>query len=159
MKKAQLFQQPIFYIFVLVVAALFLAWGVRSVFQLKERAETVELATSIQDLKNEINTFYSLDYGSNKNINLRLPAKINYICFTNHHPINIPEQLNKYGDLKKIFTITKYNSFIFPQSFQTNAFKIENLKTKQDPLCIQTISSLKATITNIGDAVEITKTI
>ena len=68
MKKAQLFQQPIFYIFILIVAALFLIWGVKSIYQLKDKADLIEFATFTQDLKGEINTYYNFDYGSNKQI-------------------------------------------------------------------------------------------
>lgn len=158
MKKAQLFQQPIFYIFVLVVAALFLAWGVKTIFDLKDRAEVAELATSIQDLKNIIDSYYSFDLGSAREINIRMPSKIEYICFTNHNPQQI--NLNNYGDLQKLFQIAKQNTFILPQtSFTQNAFLIEHLTAKQDPLCIQTKGSIKAIITNIGTSVEISKTI
>ena len=153
MKKAQLFQQPIFYIFVLIVAALFLTWGIRSVFQLKATAEQVELLTSVQDLKNEVNKYYTFDIGSNKQIEIRFPSKIKHICFTNHNPIETPENFKQY---EKLFKISKYNTFIFPvTAFKENAFTIEHLTSKQDPLCIQTKGSLKAIITKIGESVEI----
>lgn len=159
MKKAQLFQQPLFYIFVLVVAALFLAWGVKSIFDLKARAETVELATSVQDLRNIIDTYYTLDYGSAKKINIRFPSKIEYICFTNNKPQIIPEQLSQFGDLKKLFEITKYNMFILPQTaFENNAFIIDHLTIKEDPLCFQIIGSLNAVVNSLGNSVEISKT-
>ena len=160
MKKAQLFSQPIFYIFILIVAALFLTWGIKNIFDLKDRAEQVELATFIQDIKNKVNQYYNFDYGSNTEINLRVPNKIQYICFTNNEPNNIPENLNTYGDLNKIFTLQKHNTFLLPlTSFSTTAFTTPNLVTEEDPLCIQTGGLLKATIENIGTSVQISKTI
>ncbi len=158
MKKAQLFEQPLFYIFVLIVAALFLAFGIKTMFNLKEKAELIELATSIQDIKDKVGKYYSFDYGSSTELDIRVPPKIEYICFTNHDPKEIP--LKNYGDLQKLFTLSKYNLFIFPViSFKENAFTVPYLTSKEDPLCIQTKGSLKAIITNIGTSVEISKAI
>lgn len=160
MKKAQLFAQPLLYIFILVVAALILVFGIRTVFNIQARAEIAELATSIQDLKKTVNSYYSFDYGSAREINLRFPNKIEYICFTNHNPQSTPQEVRKYGELNKIFKLSEHNVFIFPASaFKNNAFTIEHLIAKEDPLCIQQKGSIKAIITNIGDAVEISKSI
>ena len=158
MKKAQLFQQPIFYIFILIVAALFLTFGVRTIFQLKDRADVIDLSNTVQDLKDVIGTYYSFEYGSSKQITISFNPKIEYICFTNNAPANIPSVLNKYGDLGKLFSLSKNNMFLFPvTAFKQNAFSIDYLKSQEDPLCFQ--NPLKAVITNRGDYVEISKNI
>jgi hypothetical protein len=159
MKKAQLFAQPIFFIFILVVASLILIFGIKTIFNIKEKAELAELATSIQDLRKTVSSYYSFDYGSAREINIRFPNKIEYICFTNHNPKPLPE-IEKYGEVIKLFKLSKYNTFILPaSSFKTNAFTIDHLTVKEDPLCIQNKGTLKAIVTNVGDSVEISKSI
>lgn len=160
MKKGQLFQQPIFYIFILIVAVLILTFGVRTIFQLKDKAENIEFVTFTQDLKNKVDQYYNFDYGSSTQINLRIPNKIEYICFTNNNPEEIPEILKKYGDLRKIFTLQKHNTFLFPQTvFPTTTLTIQHLTAETDPLCLQTKGYLRAYLKNIGTSVKISKTI
>lgn len=155
MRKAQILSTPIIFIFILVVSALILIFGIKAVLNLQERAETIQLITSIDNLKDTVETYYSFVEGSNKQIDISFPADIKYICIVDKSS-TIPENIKKYDPYieEYIQASPEYNLFILPQS-KVSRFKIPNLKPTQDPSCF--LNPLKAIIENKGTYVEIRK--
>ncbi|MBU2589307.1 MAG: hypothetical protein KKA65_02155 [Nanoarchaeota archaeon] len=83
MKKGQLLSQPFIYIFALILGALILVWGVKTVMDLRETSELVELGTFVKDMESEVNKYFFYDEGAARNFDLRLPDKIKYMCIIN----------------------------------------------------------------------------
>lgn len=156
MKKAQLFSQPIIFIFAIVVAALILTWGSYNIYKFTKTTRTIELGTALTDLKDLTNTYYNLDEGSSREINIKLPKQVKYICFTDPN-----EELNTYGleqldpNLPQLLQAKGKNIFIIPTTIKPSTYYINNLIPIENPLCVKTINSLKATIENRGTHVEI----
>lgn len=135
-------EQVFIYIFALIVMALVLVFGFRSILDIKEKAELTEISKFISNLKDLINTYYNFDVGSSKEIKLNAPSKVNEICFVN------PKQEIK-GKISDAFFYetlkenTKYNVYILPlDAYPEPApdFIIEHLEVneKNNPLCIKT---------------------
>lgn len=156
MKKAQLFSQPIMFIFAIVIAALILTWGSYNIYKFTKVTKTIELGTALTDLKDLTNTYYNLDEGSSTEINLKLPKQVKYICFTDQN-----EEIDTYGleqldpSLPQLLQAKGSNIFIIPTTIKPATFNINNLIPIENPLCIKTIGSLKAIIENRGTHVEI----
>jgi len=156
MKKAQILSQPIIFIFILIVSALVLAFGIRAVLNLQERAELIQLTTSVEDLKDYVETYYSFVEGSSTEITLNFPSKIKYICIVAKSN-KVPENIKNYDPYIEdyISASPDYNLFMIPQEYKISRFKIPNLKPAQDPLCFS--NPFKAIIENKGTHVEILK--
>lgn len=157
MKKAQLFSQPIFMIFAVIIAALILTWGSYNIYKLTKTARTIELGTALTDLKNLVDTYYNLDQGSSTEINIKLPKQVNYICFTNkNEPLIIKEDIKKISpDLSQLFQAKSKNIFLIPTTIKPSTYYIKNLIPIENPLCIKTLNSLRAIIENKGTYIEI----
>ena len=56
-------EQVFIFIFALIVVALILAWGTKTVLDLKNRASQVQLADSVEDLREKAITYYHLEAG------------------------------------------------------------------------------------------------
>jgi len=132
-KRGQLLGQPFVYIFAIIVAALILVFGTKSILDLRERQELVELATFVTDLKEEVAAYYRFDIGSSKELDLNLPRKVKQVCF--------------YENKLKVS----------PEIFALNEFKIKYLKPVETQLCINTNGKLKAIIETKAKYVEIRK--
>lgn len=154
MKKAQILSQPIIFIFILVVSALVLFFGIRAVLNLQQRASLIELTTSVNDLKDITQQYYSFSEGSSTEITISFPADIKYICIGNNQ--NIPDNVKKYDQYitEYIAASPDYNLFVVPKQ-KISRFKIPNLKPITDPLCL--INQQKAILENKGTHVEIRK--
>ena len=153
-KRGQLLAQPFIFIFAIIFGALILAFGTWAIFNIKERAELAELTLAITDIKKEVNSYYNLETGSSKELNIALPKKVEKICFT------VPkEQFTKTSDqeLNQLLQNNqKYHAFIFPINiFKLTKFEIPHLKPIKNPLCITTKNSLKAVIETKDYYVEI----
>jgi len=168
MKKGQITAQPFIIIFALIVAALILAWGIKVVFDIKERGEYAELLTTITDIREEVKTYYNFEMGSRKKITITVPEKISCFCFLNVEiqPIltHISEECQKNRELLVRIMHTSglmYNLFITPSSaFPLTKFSLIEpttlLKPMQNPLCIEKVNEkIIFLIENKGSHVEV----
>ena len=156
MKKAQLLSQPIIFIFAIIVAALILTWGSYQIVKIIRTGSTIELGTALTDLKDTVNTYYNLDEGSSKELNIRLPKQVKYICFVNSNEPLITQGLEEIDpDLPQILQAKGKNIFIIPATLKPSTYNIDKLTPIENPLCIKTLNSLKAIIENKGTYVEI----
>lgn len=156
MKKAQLLSQPIIFIFAIIIAALILTWGSYNIYKFTKTARTIELGTTLTDLKDITNTYYNLDEGSSTEINLKLPKQVKYICFTDPNKPLVTYGLEQIDpDLPQLLQAKGKNIFIIPTTIKPSTYYIDKLIPIENPLCIKTLNSLKATIENKGTYVEI----
>ncbi len=167
MKKAQIMGQPFVYIFALVVGALILFWGARTVIKLVERSEMVEVVDFIKTLESTVNEYYMLDEGSEKTIKLRLPKKISYFCVADENAQSCKTSSGSgCGGIKELEQISRvckgYNICLAPvNALKTTRFKISKsgrmrASESQDLIvCFKNGESIK--IVSKGDYVLIRK--
>jgi len=79
-KKGQMLAQPFIYIFALILGALILVWGVKTIIDLREKAQLVEVGKFVKELEAEAKEFYNYEEGATKEISVVLPEKLNYMC-------------------------------------------------------------------------------
>lgn len=157
MKKAQLFDQPFVMIFALILGALILVFGVKSVMDLQERAAEVQLAKSINDFKTKVNNYYNLESGSQTMVPLNFNSKLEKLCFLN------PKEkfTNEVDDetLKLLMeSSTSDNLFLVPLDiFEKSSFNIPHLKVNStnNPICFT--NKEQAILTTRMNFVEISK--
>jgi hypothetical protein len=140
MKKGQISGLPLVLIFALIVGALILFWGVKTVMDLNEQADYVQLADKITDLETDIDIFDNYGDGATKKFLIDIPSKLDYLCVTNSNPTNClldnepcPTELAEYLDM---IVVESKNVYIYPPEFDITYFDIENLEPKTgNPEC------------------------
>jgi len=75
--------QPFIYIFALILGALILIWGVKTVMDLKDTSEQVELGVFVKNIEKEVNKYFFYDEGAARNFDIRFSDKIKYMCVIN----------------------------------------------------------------------------
>ena len=76
-------EQTFIFIFALIVAAMILAWGAKTILDLRNKAEQVQIGDAIEDIKEMAITYYNLEEGSSSPIEERFPNEVKCICFKN----------------------------------------------------------------------------
>ncbi|MBS3145314.1 hypothetical protein J4414_00740 [Candidatus Woesearchaeota archaeon] len=148
MKKAQIQEMPIIYIFALIVAALILVFGLNYVFNLQKTGEQIELGRFKQDIEREVAFMYNLDTGSSSEVKLRTPSKINTICFTNPEQ-KVTSSNKQLNDL--LFLNPTHNFFILADDpSQDKSFNVEHLKSDINPFCTEIKGEFKVIFENKG---------
>lgn len=82
MKKGQLLSQPFVWIFALILGGLILVWGIKTVMDLKEKADLVDLGSFKNEIQSEAKAFYNYGEGSIKTIPASFSGKVKFVCFT-----------------------------------------------------------------------------
>lgn len=150
MKRGQLLGQPLVFVFALIVGALILFWGVQQVFKLVNTASTVEAVDWVNDFRKSIETYYLLDEGSSKTINVRLPNNVKYVCFKGQGSNEI---LDKYPNAKVIMENSDSNLYLLPiDSFEKTNFRIDKLRVSGNTICVK--NNGKFRITSMEDYVK-----
>ncbi len=140
--KAQLAEQPFIYIMGIVVTVLILAFGFRSITQIKEEASLVQVSTFITDLSRIVETYYNLNVGSSKEISLTVPDSIKMICFTNP---NQPLTAVIEPELEFILTGSE-NVYLFNGKLGPRTIHHLEVNPLENPLCFQTKGKLIASL-------------
>ncbi|MDP6642023.1 MAG: hypothetical protein QGF74_01420 [Candidatus Nanoarchaeia archaeon] len=155
-KRGQLLSTPFIYVFALIIGSLILIWGMNYVYKLKDTAEIVEVNTFLSDLRKDVDSFFYLDEGSSKVISIRMPSKIDYICFKDKEiPLNNDDILDGNPGFRFILENTNKSVFFLPtDAYRTTTYDIDNIKPKtQNPSCFRNGEKIK--ITTETDHVEI----
>ena len=125
------------FISALILMALILVFGIKSIKDLKNTSDNAELGLFVKNLKNEIEVFYNNDVGSSKKIKLVIPKEVEKVCiFTKEYPATKNE-----NELDDILKYTNNNLFFIPvENFKINKITIPYLRNDKDenPLCIET---------------------
>src|SRR3990167_1614078 len=147
MKKAQI-EHTFIFIFALIVAALVLGFGVKVIFDVKDRAEFAEIAANIDDITDAAVTYYNLDEESSTIINQVFPSEVTCVCFTDlsQNAKSFDEnQASTYSNKCKDRSLavrlksSRYNIFIASQKkYTVMDFKaISELVPLENPICIE----------------------
>ena len=170
-KKGQLFAQPFIIIFALIVAILVVIWGVKVIFDLKNRADFTEVIATIADIRDDVNTYFYLEQGSSKLLNYIVPKDTKCICFkdlsgfSDNPESDIPvlcdpEELENLK--KEIDESTTRNVFVTPiGNYNIKSHDIEKeilAPFGKNPLCIQIKNQrFRAIIENKGAHVAVSR--
>ena len=141
------------FIFAIILIALILGYGTKSLMRLKSVGEDVDLGDFVFRMRDEVNTMYTFDAGSSKELMLFLPEKVERVCF-----YNSDKEVNLAGidDTLKNYLETNpgKNVFVMPFRFAQNVFYIDHLRAGGDdnPLCFLTKGRVTMVLkTAIGD--------
>lgn len=147
--------QPFIYVFALIVGGLILVWGIRTVIDLKDTADIVDLGKFKNDFEADAKSRYNLGTGSMKKHSVRLGGDVKYVCFTDPGTeINCKLKFN--GDISdcslddlddEVFELRleaddDNNMWFLPlTAAKFNSFKINHIQPKEidgkiaNPLC------------------------
>ncbi len=140
------------FMFALILIALILGYGVKTLVGVKKTSDDVELGDFILRLRDQADAMYSFDVGSTKNVELFLPVTIERVCFFNGDKkisaIGVDQSLQNRLD-----TNLGKNVFITPETFAANILFVEHLRAgDENPLCFPTNGKLKIGMeTVLGD--------
>jgi len=169
MKKG-ITMQPFIFIFAIIVAALVLVFGFKVVKEILSKADFAILADSMQDLEDLTKRYYNYEIGSEKEIKLRLPTKINCICIKDNLKSSTFKNVN-CGDNKFKLQVKQDNThsvFVFSNKLKLPINKFHKPpylvpykgNNIENPLCFKISKNkpfLEAKITSMGDHVKIEK--
>lgn len=142
-KNGQLLGLPLILIFGLIVGALILFFGIRSIQNLVIEGEYVNTLDTLGEIENTIKTFRNYDVGSSKIYSLQIPARIEKICFydssadvhceSNGEPCSAEDE-----DLLNLVLDDQYNVYLIPQGlYDTNRYSIGPFQLDGgNPLCV-----------------------
>lgn len=139
MKKGQLMGQPFVYIFLLIVAALILFFGIRAIIGVVNTGSEVEYNRFVNEIEKVENKIYSDSFGSAMSLEkISVPKSISEICFINRDlEINL-DLINDF-ELRKFINIS-YSGFqdenLFFASDKLRAIELNRVKIENiNPLC------------------------
>jgi len=127
------------FLFALILIALILGYGLKSVVRVKTVSEDVELGDFVFRLRDEVEMMASFEVGSSKQVKLFLPEKVERVCFFDGGRDitmgNLDETLQQYLE-----TNLGKNIFVMPFMFAQNVFLVEHLRPggQDNPLCFLT---------------------
>ena len=167
-KKGQMLSQPFVYIFALVVGALILVWGGKTVLDLMNTGSQVNIGTYIKSIESDVVAYKNFGEGSKTNKKVEFPQDITYICFLDleRNPTDCrrKEAGNKVvkctpAELDEDFAFQieepNKNIYVLPLSaVKINSFLVEDLKPKAgNPFCVR--NGQEITIESKVDHVEV----
>ena len=156
-KKGQLLEKPFIFIFTLIVGALIFIFGFYLINNLIKTSNCAQIGLFVDDLKSNVERYYSFDAGSSTEINLNLPKNIKNVCFYSRDDyINraIFDEVNQglYDSINNL----DYNLVFIPLNYCSKSlFKVEKMKAMENPLCILNTGNIKLKLENKGDFVEV----
>jgi len=151
-KKGQLLGQPFIYIFALIVGALILVWGGKTVLDLMQTGSQVNVGSFIKSLEEDVAAYKNFGEGSRTTKKIDFPGDVTYICFLDleksPNDCKRKEQGNKIVkcraeelDEEFAFQIEEPNKNIYvlpTDAVKIGAFKIDDLKPADgNPFCIR----------------------
>lgn len=148
MGRGQIISMPFIFIFAIIVGAIFLVWGVKTVMDLRSHGSYVQLAKFHEDFEAKVKTYYNLEKDSSTPYKISgLPSDIKYVCFTTIGSSDFSNSTLD-GAKKSIDSIDKGlrfelennrgdNVFYLPlDAYGTTTFKVPHLRSATNPLCV-----------------------
>lgn len=158
-KRGQLLERPFIFIFTIIVGALVFIFGFYLINNLIKASNCSQAGLFVNDIRNDIERYYSFDIGSSAEINLKLPKGIKYLCFYSREEYmdrGVFDEIDK--GLYESINNLDYNLVFLPLNYCSKGlFKIENMKAKENPTCILNTGTVKLGLENKGDFVEVSK--
>ncbi len=142
--------QTFVFIFALILMALILGFGIKSLTDLRTVSDDVELATFVNRIEDKVEIFSNFDVGSSEDMTLFLPSKIERVCFYN------PGETITVSGIDSFFLAVLQNSNqdnVFFTPFTNLAkpdYYIASLRAGGDnPLCFASLGKVTFTLTTI----------
>ncbi len=146
-KKAQIYGQVFIYVLTLILISFILAYGYKSIQNLKSRAEQLSCLKFEKDLQNSIESILS-DFGTVKRKGMQLCSSYGQICFVESiRPFNrrVPTSNVLPVDpiiMDSIQSNTGKNAFLLAGTAK-ESFYAGNISMDFDVLCIDSSKSLR----------------
>ena len=155
--KGQLLDRPFIFIFTVVVGALVFIFGFYLIRNLVETSNCGQLGLFVNDLRNNVERYYSFDAGSSTDLSLKLPRNIKYVCFFDKNEYANRNEFDKIdkGLFDAINNLNQNVIFVPLSACSKGLFKIENLKPKENPTCIFNKGTISLGLENKGEFVEL----
>ena len=142
MKKGELMSQPFMYIFIIVVLAFVLFFGVKMIINLINFSDKAQVANFVNDFKGRISDVYSDNYGSTVSLdNIKVPKNIFEVCVLNSNfPIDFSLINNDEFRAKLNLSVDGNNDNLFLygdfDESSLESYKIDNLEIDLiNPVC------------------------
>lgn len=147
-------EQPLVWVFALIVGGLILVWGGYQVYKLVSFSNEIQANDFVTTLKSDIESYYYLEEGSSKVITIILPSGIEHICFTDEGDYDFPEFLSQGEQF--LIKNREENVFMFPSDkIDQGAFFIQHITTDSNPLCLE--NKDKLILTTLEENVKLEK--
>ena len=152
-------EQIFVWIFVVVIAAAILIFGVKLIKQGDNLKDDVLIVKFFNDFQKKTEQFYFLDKGSSGETEFLLPPSAEYVCFVNNQGIvSYPDHvIEKDRPIIGNFS-TNFNVFVGPLDlFNENKFNMTTKLKFNNPRCFNVNGRLKISLENLGvkDGIEI----
>jgi hypothetical protein len=145
--------QVFIFIFALILMALVLGYGLKTLVTIRNVSEDVGIGDFFLRLQDKTNMMYNFDVGSSQDVTLFLPAEVERVCFFNGDKeitlVPLDGTLQNYLE-----TNLGQNVFVMPFVFSKNIFSIDHLRAggNDNPLCFLTDGRLDVDLkTILGD--------
>jgi len=135
MKRGQIAGQPIIFIFIAIVIAILLFFGVRVILNSRNLADEMNVESFFLEIEEQIQETYNLDYGSRVSLKkISVPVSLKEVCF-----MNLNEPLTGVtGDKALRLNAAKTNGnnvILIPSKGSYKNKEAENFKVVVNPLC------------------------
>ena len=150
MYKKGVTAQTFTFIFALILMALILGYGVKSLVRLKAVSEDVEIGDFVFRIRDQVDAMYSFEIGSSKEADFFLPKKVERVCFFNSGEsitaVGMDEPLRQYVE-----SAEGKNMLVMPSVFAQNVFSIDHLRSggEEHPLCFATTGKLHLSLETV----------
>lgn len=166
--KRGVIEHTFIFIFALIVVASILWWGTDTILKLKEKAGQVQLADSIEDIKEKAIVYYNLEAGSSAPLNIPFPKDVECVCFLDLLTGAVPGSTSEAkclgdDDFENWKTNTQKNILVTPTKLGGGPYTVTRFDTikelvpdTENPLCFDLTKSrnyLKAQLESMGDRV------
>jgi hypothetical protein len=112
MKKGQLMSQPFIYIFYAIVGILILFFGIKVIINLQETGDSVEYATFVSRIQENVEKVYHDSYGSTISLEkINVPSFITEVCFVGEYQVD-QIQNAKLKEVIEISDLADYNIYL-----------------------------------------------
>ena len=151
MKKAQIFGVPLVYIFIAIVTALILIFGLRAIKDVSNLADKVQITKELEKLESDISTIFYASKGTSQEFTYIFP-KITDVCF------NAKEITGEDPGAAKSSTINRIptkNIFLFSGNKILYTNKLNNIDSGNTKCIKISNTRLKLTFENQGNYVSI----
>ncbi|MBI2508228.1 hypothetical protein HYV89_04720 [Candidatus Woesearchaeota archaeon] len=165
MKRGQT-QEIFVWLFVLIVAAAILFFGIKLIKKSEGLKDEVLIVKLFNDIDKKLSQYYFLDKGSSGEERFLLPRNIEWVCFAKKGAINFnylsrPHVGGEDGKLMRdILGILDEGTYVFVgplNLYENNRFKL-NIKIKTEVLCKEVVNgvlSLDLENKGVSDGIEV----
>jgi hypothetical protein len=146
-KRGQMMGMPIMYILIVLIMALILFFGFKSVNSVLNAKEVTQISKFVLDFQDEVELIYSYDIGSAKTFrSIALPNKVTHVCFYNpskeitSHAESLflmDDFLHNYLDVSLSDNLFLVPTGEFSAPYPDYYVEYFKVNSEENPLCVQ----------------------